>query len=198
MKTNRIKLFFDLEFSGLHQKTTPISLGIVASNGLTFYAEFTDFDQSQINDWIEKNVMKYLSMKEDGWLFNTTKLIERQRNVYGDKNFIAIQLVMWLQQFEQIEFWGDVPHYDWVLFCEIFGGAFSIPKNIYYIPFDIATMFRDCGIDPDIDRVKFINEHSKHISGYANHHSLADATKTLDCYFLLEKILNERKFSTTQ
>ena len=33
------KIFFDTEFTGLHQKTTLISIGLIAETGETFYAE---------------------------------------------------------------------------------------------------------------------------------------------------------------
>ena len=47
MKT---KIFFDMEFTGLHQKTTLISIGLIAEDGRTFYAEFNDYDKSQLDD----------------------------------------------------------------------------------------------------------------------------------------------------
>ena len=51
-----MRLFFDMEFTGLHKNTTPISIGIVSEGGKTFYAEFTDYDESQCDDWIKENV----------------------------------------------------------------------------------------------------------------------------------------------
>jgi hypothetical protein len=36
------KLFLDTEFTGLHQNTTLISIGLIADTGDTFYAELTD------------------------------------------------------------------------------------------------------------------------------------------------------------
>lgn len=53
-----MKVFFDTEFTGLHKNTTLISLGCVDENGRTFYAEFTDYDKSQVDDWINENVIK--------------------------------------------------------------------------------------------------------------------------------------------
>lgn len=47
-----MKVFFDTEFTGLHQHTTLVSIGMVAEDGRNFYAELTDFDQTQANDWI--------------------------------------------------------------------------------------------------------------------------------------------------
>lgn len=40
-----MKVFWDFEFTGLHQHTTPISLGCITEDGQTFYAEFVDFDK---------------------------------------------------------------------------------------------------------------------------------------------------------
>ena len=59
-----MKIFFDTEFTGLHQKTTLISIGLISEDGSTFYAEFTDYDKSQIDDWIEKNVIANLTIPE--------------------------------------------------------------------------------------------------------------------------------------
>ena len=72
----------------------------------------------------------------------------------------------WLEQFEQVEIYGDCLAYDWVLFCQIFGHAFNIPKNVYYIPFDLCSFFKVKGIDPDINREEFAGlvagENDKH------------------------------------
>ena len=50
-----MNLFFDTEFTGLHAGTTLVSIGIVAENGKKFYAEFSDYDESQCaetyNSW---------------------------------------------------------------------------------------------------------------------------------------------------
>jgi hypothetical protein len=51
--------------------------------------------------------------------------------------------------------WSDCLAYDWVLFNNIFGQAFDIPQNVYYIPFDICTLFKLKDIDPDINRELF-------------------------------------------
>ena len=61
MKTT--KVFFDTEFTGLHQKTTLISIGLVSECGKTFYAELTDYDKSQIDKWLNDNVISNLMFK---------------------------------------------------------------------------------------------------------------------------------------
>ena len=53
-----MRCFMDTEFTGLHQKTTLISLGIVSEDGRTFYAEFNDYAQDQVDEWLKDNVIK--------------------------------------------------------------------------------------------------------------------------------------------
>lgn len=157
-------LYFDSEFSGLHQNTTLISLGIVSECGKTFYSEFTDYDKSQIDEWLEKNVISNLLFTNnitpansgwEKWASFPNKDMSKFECV-GSTSMIKNRLEKWLSQFEQVEMWSDCLSYDWVLFNNIFGHAFNLPKNIYYIPFDICTSFKEKGIDPDISREEFI------------------------------------------
>lgn len=135
-----MKIFLDTEFTGLHQKTTLISLAMVAEAGEEFYAEFTDYDKTQITPWIKENVIKKL----DGHLPAAAAI---DINVYtiklsGTCTEVVPVLKQWLARFEAIEIWADVLAYDWVLFCELFGGVLAIPENIFFAPFDLTTLFR--------------------------------------------------------
>ena len=55
-------LFLDSEFTGLRKDTTLISLGIESQDGRTFYAEFNDYDTTQVDDWLQNNVIDTLLM----------------------------------------------------------------------------------------------------------------------------------------
>jgi len=55
-----MRIFFDTKFTGLHKNTTLISIGIVAEDGNTFYAELTDYDNNQIDNGIQYNVIDNL------------------------------------------------------------------------------------------------------------------------------------------
>ena len=57
-----MNIFFDTEFTGLNQNTTLISIGLVDENGDTFYAELTDYDETQCDDWIKTNVLGNLKL----------------------------------------------------------------------------------------------------------------------------------------
>lgn len=188
------KLFFDTEFTGLHKNTTLISIGIVSECGKTFYAELNDYDESQVDDWIRENVLKHLLMSapkqgEDEY-YSATRAFDNPvgNDLYdsysvqlrGNKFHVLLELKRWILQFKQVEIWSDCLSYDWVLFCDIFGHAFKIPDNIYYIPFDLSTAFRMKGIDPDISREKF--GLGEHYSEMPKHNALWDAQVIKACF----------------
>jgi hypothetical protein len=198
---SNIKLFFDTEFTGLHKNTTLISIGIISENGKTFYAELTDYDHNQIDDWLQKNVIENLlySQPPEGEQ-NHYLMTRHSDNLIGnpiDKSYsfevrcnkteLKEHLTQWLSQFDKVEMWSDCLSYDWVLFNDIFGHAFNIPSNVYYIPFDICTLFKLKGIDPDISREEFSEvvmsvNINKHIN---KHNALFDAKIIKKCYDLL-------------
>lgn len=130
-----MKLYFDKEFTGLRKDTTVISLGIVDENNRSIYAEFTDYDKSQIDPWLKKNIIDktlYLSKKEqipdeiyieDG---NETTIVSTK---LGNRK----RLLEWISFYgdEEIQFVSDVSHYDMVLLIDVlFDSALKMPNNI--------------------------------------------------------------------
>jgi len=127
-----VEIYYDAEFTGLHQNTTPISMGFVAETGETFYAEFTDYEEAQVNSWIQENVLdKRILCHTNGG--NGIDL----HGFVGSRTFVKEKLESWLLQFDQVQIVSDVPHYDWVLFCQLWGNAFNIPDNVSKTPHDI-------------------------------------------------------------
>jgi len=168
------KIFLDTEFTGLHKNTTLISLGLISECGKTFYAEFTDYDKTQVDDWLQTNVFDNLLLQGEGIYvgldFPDTSMI------LGDTSHIKNYLIEWLSQFESVQIWSDCLSYDWVLFCDLFGGAMNTPKSVYYIPFDIATVMKIERFDPDVSREEFSG-----IVG-SKHNALHDAKVIKACY----------------
>ena len=164
-----MKIFFDTEFTGLHKNTTLISIGLISEDGDTFYAELTDYDTTQVDDWIQKNVIENLIVPDEvgKQTLNTFK---------GDKVYIKERLETWLSQYSEVEMWSDCLSYDWVLFNDLFGHAFNIPNNVYYIPFDICTLFELKNVDPDINREMFAGMDGE------KHNALHDAKVIKACY----------------
>lgn len=164
------KIFFDTEFTGLHQHTTLLSIGLVSECGKTFYAELTDYDPEQVTPWIEDNVFPYFS-KSDWDLQQKADV-----TIAGETKRVVRALEAWLSQFEQVQMWSDCLAYDWVLFNNLWGNAFNIPRKVHYIPMDLCTLFHIRGIDPDINREEFAG-----VEG-SKHHALHDAKVIKACY----------------
>jgi hypothetical protein len=199
MTTKETKIFFDTEFTGLHQNTTLISIGLISECGKTFYAEFTDYDKNQIDDWLRENVISKLRFTNkitksvsgwENWITDSGKysnalemaLANKDMSEFecvGQKAMIKNRLEKWLSQFDKVEIWSDCLSYDWVLFNQIFGHAFNIPLHVYYIPFDLCTLFKIKGIDPDISREDF----SDLSDNKQKHNALWDAKIIRECYF---------------
>lgn len=187
--TKVTKIFFDCEFTGLHQNTTLISIGLISDCGKEFYAEFTDYNKSQVDDWIKNNVINKLIFTEIQNQNGGRGGCAREGFV-GNAEYIKEELTTWLSQFEKVEMWSDCLSYDWILFCQLFGHAFNIPKNIYYIPFDICTLFKIKGIDPDISREEFVKNGCENwFSEERKHNALFDARIIRMCY---DKLINDK------
>ena len=178
-----MKIFFDTEFTGLHKDTTLISIGFISEDGKQFYAEFDDYDKSQIDEWLQHNVIDNL-MYDGRPDWSCPTWYHR-----GDTSFIREKLSNWLSQFESVEMWSDCLAYDWVLFNQIYGHAFNIPKNVYYIPFDICTIMKLNGVDPDISREDYINYSIRGLK----HNALYDARVIKVCYEKLVSDSNDSK-----
>lgn len=173
-------LFFDMEFTGLRQNTTPISIGIVSEDGKKFYAEFTDYDESQCNDWITENVTSELMYDTEKWHEGIA-----DRQTHGIKKIISYALKDWLQQFKTIQFVSDVCHYDFILLIDLLtngGTALDLPENIsavcHDLNMDIARHFHVSDRKAfDMSREQIMNElcGSEDIVTGNKHNSLYDA-----------------------
>jgi hypothetical protein len=178
-----IKVFLDTEFTGLHQHTTLISLGLVAETGDIFYAEFSDYDTLQLNAWLSDNVLPLLSgnLTPAGYAPAGPEVL-----CAGTTSEVSPVLRRWLKRLgdkNSVEIWADVLAWDWVLFCTLLGGPFNLPEQVHYIPRDLSTLLWAKGIDPDTTREelgKVTWAHPKlHL---AKHHALYDAWLEKDIF----------------
>lgn len=196
-----MKVFLDTEFTGLHQYTSLLSIGLVDEDGRTFYAEISDYDFTQMNDWLLNNVMNHMMFEPakpgEEEYYSASRFKDNpigqdlyksfSLNMRGTLKEVKEELKRWLEQYDTVEVWSDCLAYDWVLFNNIFGSAFDIPGNVYYIPFDICTVFQMKGIDPDISREKFISDRIENIDmpESTKHNALWDAFVIKECYLKL-------------
>ena len=160
-----MKIFFDTEFTGLQQDTDLISIGIVAEDGREFYAELNDYREEKLDNWLKENVIANLTETEK-----------------FSKSEVAEKIKEFLSPYEKVEVWSDCLAYDWVLFNNLFGGAFGVPKNVYYIPFDICTLMKIRNVDPDVSREDFATTTKEAEVQGLKHNALHDAKVIKKCY----------------
>lgn len=178
-----MKVFFDTEFTGLHKDTTLISIGLVDEDGRTFYAEFTDYNKKHLDSWLRDNVIDNLTISNSGSVAHILAAgegVDLMDRFAGRTPYIREKLEEWLSGYDTVEMWSDCLAYDWVLFNNIWGHAFKIPKNVYYIPFDICTLFKIKGVDPDINREEYAFNAVPAIA--QKHNALWDAQVIRACY----------------
>ncbi len=141
-----MNIFFDTEFTGLVPNTTLISLGCITEYGEKFYAEFTDYNKNLVDDWICKNVLNNLLLKNikdhtlylPSFSYNVEDYKEDKNLttfVKGITEHVRVCFTKWLEYVnpnkERIQFVSDVCHYDFYLLCnQVFGGAFNLPSNV--------------------------------------------------------------------
>lgn len=155
-------LFFDTEFTGLHKDTTLISLGIISEDNKCFYAKLTDYDVTQVDDWISKNVIDKLEISEE------IRALYDVYEVEGTTQEVKEALLYWIGSLDDTHFdlVSDVCHYDMVLFVNLFGTAFDLPEfispccydinqDIYYISFSMEEAF-------DTNREELLDKLTKH------------------------------------
>lgn len=175
-----MNLYFDTEFTGLHKRTTLISIGIVSESGEKFYAENSNYKESQCGDWIRENVLKHTILGGNDKLTERLGADEHTTVVLGSKADIRYELKEWLKQFDSVQFVSDVCHYDMALLIDIFGEAFNLPKNVSAVCHDInQDIVRHYGISDreafDKNREDIVSELCRSFIAGDKHNALYDA-----------------------
>lgn len=132
------KIFFDTEFSRLTASAQIMSIAFVNEQGEYYQGRF-DFSEDSLHEWVIENVVPHLPTNE----FSLPEAMK----IIGD---------------EPVEFWGYAPMYDWVLFCDLFGGALNLPKNIFWIPKDWCALAEKSGLPFDQNPLELFPQNGKY------------------------------------
>ena len=188
------RLFLDTEFTGLYQSAQLISIALVSERGPAFYAEFIDFDPNQLSAWHQQHVLPNLMLDTS----DPVPFLRDTQTIRGDAATVQFALTNWLAGCGSVEVWADVLAWDWILFCELFGGSLGLPANVFYIPFDLGTLFYLTG-NPDCSREKFafIDAEAQHLAEAAwgradspKHNALWDAQVSRRCFARLKGLIS--------
>ena len=172
-------VYFDTEFTGLYKDTTLISLGLVTEDNKRLYLEFNDFNEHQCDEWIKQNVLDNLYSQNDVNEFINNKL---NRYNYGNRRENVMVLKDWLDKLyeDEIQLVSDCCHYDMMLFIDLFGNAFDLPKYInpvcHDINQDIAYYFNLSEKQAfDKSREEILEEYNDAVNDIKKHNALYDA-----------------------
>jgi len=170
-------VYFDLEFTGLKRDAEIITLALVTSRGDSLYLESSEYDRDKCDDWIKKHVLENIGTPD----------------AVCTKAEIREKVTGFLRQYQKqitdivrdptplLRMCGDALVYDCMLFYDLFNGARNLPDFLFYVPFDLASLFFKAGINPDINRRKFSG-----LPASKSHNALDDTRVIKACY---EKIL---------
>jgi hypothetical protein len=133
-----MKYFIDTEFREAPCSIELISLGIVAEDGRTLYAENAQLSNDVMLDpWLVDNVIPHLRLNKsaEGELKGLPLDGQPWVNVIGPN----VEICGTLEQIGKLvrrfivddspKFWGYYADYDWVVFCWLFGRMIDLPKG---------------------------------------------------------------------
>lgn len=108
------RFFFDTEFMDHGDRVELISIGVVG-HGREYHAVNMHANLARANGWVRENVIRHLPEDDALW-----KAPEQIRDDLA--NFLNVGA--------PAELWAYYSAFDWVLFCQLFGGMMSLPKYV--------------------------------------------------------------------
>lgn len=172
-----MNIYFDCEFTGLYKDTQLISMGLVSDDGKELYLEFKGINVARQDKWIKDNVL--VNTVEYGNVYWGDIVHNVMDYHCGTIDELRGVLLNWLKQFDNVQLVSDVCHYDFVLFIDIFGSAFDLPKNVspvcHDINQDIAYTYGESESTAfNMSREEILDDMEMFISGN-KHNALYDA-----------------------
>jgi len=151
-----MRFWFDTEFYEDGRTIELISIGVVAEDGRTYYAETIDaIPLCHKSFWLKDNVLPHLD-------HHHTKSREE----------IAQDMVLFCG--DKPKLWAYYADYDWVVLCQIFGTMMHLPKGWPMYCRDVKQLCDDLG-NPELPP-----------QPTQEHHALADAMWTKQAWNFLQ------------
>lgn len=171
-------IFIDNEFTGTHALTTLISVGLVTLEGESLYVTLNDFDKDQISEWVRTNVLSMINERESVSSLEACKKIQVFLDKYSEGEKISLvsagkmtDIILFFQLWHKL--YPTIKYFSMDLLPEYLNHGSH---------FDLNTLFFVSGIDPDIDRTKFVGRND-----VKRHHALDDAIIVRECFLKLHR-----------
>ncbi len=193
-----------------------ISVGIVASDGQSYYAISKDFDLDRVwrNDWLRENVLQkiYNELYHKNWAYLTKEKVEDKFNKvtmryllrkFGkEEAIIAKEIRFFCKPWtimpnlfhglkeEKINFYGYFADYDWVLLCSLFGRMIDLPYGFPMYCRDLKQMQDE--ISESVGEDFSVKEDSDYPIQVDEHNALEDAKWNKELHTFLKKFKDGR------
>lgn len=167
------RYYIDTEFVDDGKTIDLISIGIVASDGRTYYTQSVAFDTHKASDWVQDNVFPTLLIHDvpiaksprpyHQRLLNNTMQNHRDGQCEDDENGkyedcpwrtreqIKQDIIDFLSpdKYGKPEFIGWITSYDMVAFCQIFGTMMDLPDGYPHYIKDLQFVLDKYGISDE-------------------------------------------------
>jgi DNA polymerase III epsilon subunit-like protein len=173
-------VFIDAEYTGEHAYTTLVSLGLVSLDGQELYLTLNDYDNDQVTDWLQDNVLSMINpastINSETAFKQLSKWIARVA-AGGRVCLVSAGLGSDLLLLFELYKYG-VPN------LKYFHALHCLPDTLNHTEhFDLNTLFFAAGEDPGVDRDEFVGNS---IDG-TRHNALHDARLARECFLRLVK-----------
>lgn len=126
-----MKYFMDAEFNEDGTTIELISIGIVSETGRQLYLVSNEFDTGRCDEWLQTNVIRQLPAAGDPCITS--------------KADIGARIMDYFKEDPDPKMWSFFGHYDWVVFCQIWGKMIDRPKGIPRFCYDLKQLTHQKG-----------------------------------------------------
>lgn len=128
-----MKIYMDWEFLEDGKTIEPISVGLVAEDGMEYYAAFRDMPLDRImrHDWLRANVIPSLPIiRHDGIKPLRKPFLDRSHPDLKPRGQIRDEVRRNILDTPDAELWGWYSAYDHVCLAQLFGRMIDLPTGI--------------------------------------------------------------------
>ena len=159
-----MKYFYDTEFIEDGHTIDLISIGMVAEDGRSYYAISKAFNPKKASAWVRANVLarlppQYVNFSD----VSVSPRLKEESRAWKYRRNIKEDLLRFVGDDPNPEFWAYYADYDHVALCQLFGTMMQLPKGWPMYTRDIKQLADSLG-NPKLPKQEE-NEH----------HALADA-----------------------
>ncbi len=164
-------IFLDTEFTDLNSLYLPelISIGLVAEDGQTFYAEL--IEKTNTYECSDFTIAHVLPLLKGGKFLKPKQAVRKQ-------------IISWIDSFpRQIRIVAESEDYDWALLAELLSN--TRPNNLHESMLHFSpSYFSEC--DKELG-IEILRAQEKSLGGLPCHHALRDALKLKAAWEVVEK-----------